>query len=115
MFPYYKSVDSENCEGKDVMPRSRELASTYIVQKRSIQEDIYRLEFQDKIVTMGMGGLLPELADPTQLRSVLDVGCGTGGWLMEMAKAYPMIERLVGVDISHKLVMYAREQAEKLG
>jgi ubiquinone/menaquinone biosynthesis C-methylase UbiE len=84
------------------------------VQNRSSLDEMTRLEIQDKMVTTGMGGVLPELADPTILRRVLDVGCGTGGWLMETARTYPTIEKLVGVDISDKMIAYARSQAENL-
>ena len=89
----------------------RELDSAYFVQDRSNLEEVTRLEIQDKMITAGMGGVLPELADPTSLRRVLDVGCGTGGWLIEMAKIYPTIEKLVGADISGKMMEYARTQA----
>jgi ubiquinone/menaquinone biosynthesis C-methylase UbiE len=71
-----------------------------------------RLENQDKMLTASMGGVLPELADPTSLRKVLDVGCGTGGWLMETARTYPTIKRLVGADISDKILEYARDRAK---
>src|SRR5215813_13516530 len=70
-----------------------------------------RLEVQDKMLTMGMGGVLPELAEHLQLQRVLDVGCGTGGWLTETARTYPTIEKLVGVDVSSKMLAYARAQA----
>jgi ubiquinone/menaquinone biosynthesis C-methylase UbiE len=71
-----------------------------------------RVEIQDKMLTTGMGGVLSELSDPTQLHRVLDVGCGTGWWLMETARTYPTIEQLVGVDISSKMLTRARAQAE---
>jgi len=93
----------------------REHPSTYFVQDRGNREEMARLEIQDKMLTTGMGGVLPELADPTILRRVLDVGCGTGGWLLETAKTYPTIERLVGADISGEMLTYARTQAESLG
>jgi ubiquinone/menaquinone biosynthesis C-methylase UbiE len=93
----------------------KEYASTYPVQDRSNQEEMIRLDIQDKMLTMGMGGVLPELSDPTVLRRVLDVGCGTGGWLMEAARTYPTIERLVGVDISNKMMAYARAKAKDEG
>jgi ubiquinone/menaquinone biosynthesis C-methylase UbiE len=93
----------------------KEHPSAYIVQDRESRDEMTRLEIQDKMLTAGMGGVLPELADPTSLRRVLDVGCGTGGWLMEMAKAYPMIERLIGADISSKMLEYARAQAKAEG
>jgi len=82
------------------------------VQDRENLQEMTRLSIQDKMANSAMGGVLPELADPTLLRHVLDVGCGTGGWLMETARSYPTIERLVGVDISGKMVAYARGQAQ---
>jgi ubiquinone/menaquinone biosynthesis C-methylase UbiE len=89
----------------------KEFASAYIIQDRSNQEERERLDIQDQMLTTGMGGVLPELTDPSQLRHVLDVGCGTGGWLLEAAKTYPAIENLVGADISNKMMAYAREKA----
>jgi ubiquinone/menaquinone biosynthesis C-methylase UbiE len=93
----------------------REQQSTYFIQDRSNIDEMKRLEVQDKLLTAEMGGVLPELAEPLQLRRVLDVGCGTGGWLIETAKRYPSIEKLVGVDISGKMLSYARERAEEEG
>jgi ubiquinone/menaquinone biosynthesis C-methylase UbiE len=90
----------------------KEQSSTYFVQDRSNAQEMTRLEIQDKMLNAGMGGVLPELADPAQLRRVLDVGCGTGGWLIETAKTSPSIEKLFGADISGKMVEYARTQAE---
>jgi ubiquinone/menaquinone biosynthesis C-methylase UbiE len=85
------------------------------VQDRDNQEEMTRLEVQDKMITTGMGGVLPELTDTTVLRQVLDVGCGTGGWLIEVAREYPTIEKLVGADISNKMISYARARAEQQG
>jgi hypothetical protein len=48
-----------------------EHASTYIVQDRSNQDEMTHLEVQDKMVTTGMGGVLPELPDPTGLQQAL--------------------------------------------
>jgi ubiquinone/menaquinone biosynthesis C-methylase UbiE len=86
------------------------------VQDRFNLEEILRLDIQDKMLTTAMGGVLPELADEVDIsdfRRVLDVGCGTGGWLMEMVRAYPTVERLVGADISGKMITYARERASE--
>src|SRR5437773_1217229 len=93
----------------------REHPSTYLVQDRSNEEEMARLETQDKLLTTGMGGVLPELPDPTILRHILDVGCGTGGWLREAAVTCPTIEKLVGADISDKMMQYARAQAQSVG
>ena len=90
----------------------QEHPSTYVVQDRSNQEELTRLQIQDQMLTTSMGGVLPEQPDPSAFRRVLDVGCGTGGWLIEAAKTYQTMSLLVGVDVSSRMVEYARAQAE---
>ncbi len=90
----------------------REHPSTYFIQDRSNRDELRRLALQDQLITTSMGGVLPEQAEPERLRQVLDVGCGTGGWLIEVAKAYPNTSLLIGADVSKYLVDYAREQAK---
>ncbi|HLZ58316.1 MAG TPA: methyltransferase domain-containing protein [Ktedonosporobacter sp.] len=85
--------------------------STYFVQDRSSKDEMTRLHIQDQMFTASMGGVLPEQANPAIFQSVLDVGCGTGDWLIEVAKTYPHMSRLVGVDISERMVKYANKQA----
>jgi ubiquinone/menaquinone biosynthesis C-methylase UbiE len=91
--------------------QSGEQPSTYFVQDRSNQEELQRLSVQDQLITAAMRGVLPEQPDRARFRRVLDVGCGTGGWLIEMAKACPTCQQLVGIDISKRMIEYAREQA----
>src|SRR5262245_60949657 len=91
---------------------SHEHPSTYFVQDRSNEEEMARLKLGDDLATAGMGGVLPEQPDPTRFQQVLDVGCGTGGWLIALAKAYPTVKSLVGVDINDKILDYARNQAK---
>ena len=90
----------------------KEHPSTYIVEDRANLDEMARLEVQDKMLTQWMGGVLPELPDPPPLHQVLDVGCGTGDWLIELALTVPGIKRLVGVDVSLKIVEYARARAK---
>ncbi len=90
----------------------REHPSTYFVQDRSNEEELTRLQIQDQMLTAGMGGVLPEQPDPAIFQRVLDVGCGTGGWLIEAAKTCPSMSLLIGVDASERMVEYARAQAE---
>ena len=97
--------------GKASLPPRVEHPSTYVVQDRSNQQELTRLIVQDRMVTEVMGGLLPEQPDTARFERVLDVGCGTGGWLIDMAKAHPESSLLIGVDVSGKMVEYAREQA----
>lgn len=93
-------------------PSRPEYPSTYVVEDRSNQEELRRLHLQDRLLTEGQGGVLPEQPDPTAFQRVLDVGCGTGGWLIETARVYPTIKLLIGVDVSRTFVEYARAQAE---
>jgi ubiquinone/menaquinone biosynthesis C-methylase UbiE len=93
----------------------QEHPSTYIVQDRSNEEEMLRLQLQDKLTTEVMGGVLPEQEDPGVFQSVLDVGCGTGGWLIELTKTYPHISRLIGVDVSGRMLDFARAQAAAEG
>jgi ubiquinone/menaquinone biosynthesis C-methylase UbiE len=90
----------------------QEHSSTYWVQDRSNEEELNRLTLQDQLVTTGMGGPLQEQSEAASFQRVLDVGCGTGGWLIETAKTYPNLALLIGVDTSQRFIAYAREQAE---
>jgi len=90
----------------------REHPSTYFVQDRSNIDEMTRLTIQDQMFTASMGGVLPEQPNPTSFQRVLDVACGTGGWLIRAAKTYPSMSLLVGVDVSSRMIEYARTQAE---
>ena len=90
----------------------KEQPSTYVVQDRSNRDELDRLRIQDQMINAGMGGVLPEQSDPTAFEHILDVACGTGGWLIETARTYPTLSRLSGIDVSARMLKYAREQAE---
>lgn len=85
----------------------REHPSTYVVQDRENQEELQRLQLQDLLITRSMGGVLAEQSEPARFHRVLDVGCGTGGWLVETASTFPEVSTLVGVDISHRMLVHA--------
>jgi ubiquinone/menaquinone biosynthesis C-methylase UbiE len=87
-----------------------ELASTYFVEDRQNKEELARLTIQDQMLTKAMGGVLAEQPNPTIFRRVLDVACGPGGWVIGAAEMYPEMS-LVGIDISSRMINYAREQA----
>jgi ubiquinone/menaquinone biosynthesis C-methylase UbiE len=93
----------------------KEHPSTYVVQDRSNEEELARLQLQDQLVTTGMGGALPEQKDLGRFQSVLDVGCGTGNWLITLAQQLPTNSLLIGADVSRRMVEYARNQAKEQG
>src|SRR6266700_4285837 len=94
-----------------IEPRKNERASTYVVYDRNSRDELQRLTMQDQMLTAGMGGVLSEQADPMSLHRVLDIACGTGGWIINAAKTYPEMS-LVGIDVSKPMVEFARAQAE---
>jgi ubiquinone/menaquinone biosynthesis C-methylase UbiE len=77
--------------------------------------EMARLLDQDRLITQGMGGLLPERSnDFSGIERVLDVACGPGGWAQEVAFAHPEIE-VIGFDVSSAMIDYARMQAKVQG
>jgi len=85
--------------------------NTYFVQDRSNEAEFERLHIADQNMTRGMGGVFAEQADPTRFHRILDVACGTGGWLIEAAQTYPFLSRCCGVDISAMMITRARARA----
>ena len=74
--------------------------------------EMVRLLEQDRLMTQGMGGLLPERSnDFSGIQRVLDAACGPGGWVQEVALAHREIE-VVGFDISQAMIDHARMQAQ---
>ena len=80
------------------------------------QAEMVQLIKTDQLFTTAMGGLLPE--QPVQaiahLHDVLDIGCGPGGWVLEMAYAYPRMHT-TGIDISQGMIDYANTLARANG
>ncbi|GHO98694.1 hypothetical protein KSF_087420 [Reticulibacter mediterranei] len=86
-------------------------SSDYFIDHESPAE-MSRLENQDRQFTKAMGGLFVERGnDFTDLRRVLDVGCGPGVWAQEVAFTSSEIE-VVGIDISQSMISYAQTQAQ---
>jgi len=82
--------------------------SDYIANAESITE-MTRLLEQDRLMTRSVSGLLPPSVDPQTVHEVLDVGCGPGGWVREMAQSYPSIH-VTGIDTSSLVIDYAQQQ-----
>jgi SAM-dependent methyltransferase len=57
------------------------------------------IELQHQIWDICLKGRLSLCPLPEPLRNVLDVGCGTGAWAIDFAKAHPS-SRVIGMDLS---------------
>lgn len=69
------------------------------ITPRYSQEEAERLELMHLIFTMAAGGYLHLASITWHPQRILDIGCGTGTWCIEMADAYPSAE-VVGVELS---------------
>jgi ubiquinone/menaquinone biosynthesis C-methylase UbiE len=69
----------------------------------------------DTLITKGMGGILAERQNTvTGLADVLDLGCGSGGWVMEIARCTSAITA-TGVDINERMINFATMNAQGQG
>jgi ubiquinone/menaquinone biosynthesis C-methylase UbiE len=82
--------------------------NTYIFDAE-IASETTRLMLQDSQLTRGMGGPFSERnpADFETMHDILDIACGSGGWALDVAFAYPHIQ-VEGIDTSRTLIEYAR-------
>ena len=88
----------------------RRKESTYVLDEESEME-MARLLRQDQLLTQGMGGILPDQHDLSNVQRVLDLACGPGGWVLDLAFTYQDIE-IVGIDVSERMITYANAQAK---
>lgn len=86
---------------------------TYMLDPESATE-MARLMKQDQLITRGMGGIFAERPDLADVHDMLDVACGPGGWVLDVAFHYPRV-KVVGVDISRLVIEYAHAQAWSRG
>ena len=73
-----------------------------------------RLLHQDRLITKGMHGVLSGIEDISSMRYILDIACGPGGWVLDVAFEYPHIE-VTGIDLSQQMIDYANIQAQAQG
>jgi len=82
--------------------------NTYFIHDSGTE--LARLVELDRALSKGFGSLLPEHAEPSEFLSpfqrVLDVACGSGGWVLELAQRYPHLQ-VEGIDIDPRMISYA--------
>ncbi len=85
--------------------------NTYVFDAESASETT-RLMLQDRQMTRGMGGPFAERnsSDFAKMHDILDIACGSGGWVLDVAYEHPHIQ-VEGIDTSRTLIEYARASA----
>lgn len=87
--------------------------STYPIDPENAVE-MARLLTQDTIVTKAMGGPLAEQDKDRSFHDVLDLACGPGCWVLDVARLRPDTQ-VVGADISKLMTSYGRATAMARG
>src|SRR5579859_158339 len=87
--------------------------NSYVIDPESAAE-MGRLLDLDYLVNKAMGNLLPIDLNLSKIHNILDVACGPGGWVQEVAFTYPD-KQVIGIDISNTMLAYARSQASIQG
>ncbi len=87
--------------------------NTYILDSESPQE-MARQSQMDRLVTRAMGGPLAGLPELAPGAKVLDIACGTGGWVLDVAFELLDVEA-AGIDISNLMIDYASARARSEG
>lgn len=82
-----------------------EPTSSYQVDAENVAE-MARLVRQARLLSEHLG-LFPADIQLEQSRSILDIGCGPGEWALEIGRRFPE-SRVVGVDISERMIAYAQ-------
>lgn len=82
-------------------------ANRYVIDAEDATE-MARLLEQDQQMTESMGGIFSERAkdELLNIKRVLDLACGPGGWVNSVASTYPGME-VTGVDLSERMISYA--------
>ncbi len=76
--------------------------------------EMTRLISHERFMTEAMGGLFSERSDIDSMHAILDLGCGPGQWVRDVAYEYPKIA-VTGIDISDIMIDYARAHARVQG
>jgi len=93
-------------------PEQPENDNTYFVTDSG--SELARLVEQERYFIRAFGGLFPEHRDPSAFvapfHRVVDAACGSGGWVLDLATAYPNLE-VIGFDIDERMIKYASSLA----
>ena len=74
------------------------------------ESEIARLISLHQSLSTWMGGALPPTLDVSKVKRVLDIGCGVGTWVQEVAQNNPQMQ-VVGIDTNSYFIAHARAAA----
>jgi ubiquinone/menaquinone biosynthesis C-methylase UbiE len=86
--------------------------STYVIDAENAAE-MARVMAQARHIGADMGELFPAHLDLSSVHQVLDIACGPGQWVLDVAQHYPHMQ-VTGVDISQLMIAYATSLVKDL-
>jgi ubiquinone/menaquinone biosynthesis C-methylase UbiE len=75
--------------------------------------EMARLIKQARFTTKGWGGPFPNQLDLSAFHNVLDLACGPGEWVQDVAKANPTMQ-VTGVDLSQTMIAFANDISREI-
>lgn len=91
--------------------RPEQRNTTHFIPNGHTKANMLRTARMERTMTKGTGGILAEQPDPTVFQRMLDIGCGTGSWVIDAARTYPSMF-VAGIDIDGYTIQFARTEAE---
>ena len=73
--------------------------------------EIVRLSEENWLFTTTMGGPLADVPEKDALEQILDIACGPGDWILDVAFNHANIE-VTGVDFNPTIIAYANAKAQ---
>ena len=70
---------------------------TYFIDSQSAAEMARLMDF-DRYLTKAMGGPMEERTEYSNIHRILDIACGPGGWVLDLAFEHPEID-MFGIEI----------------
>lgn len=80
------------------------------IRRREIAELAAGSRLQHRLFFHALGRLLPAAIEVEQVKTVLDVFCGSGAWAIDLAKSYPSIT-ITALDPNPQMLEIARVEA----
>jgi ubiquinone/menaquinone biosynthesis C-methylase UbiE len=74
------------------------------------ETEVARLLMQHRQLSEFLGDILPKSLDLSNVHRVLDVACGVGAWVLDMARRHPAMQ-VIGIDKSQYFIEQARTMA----
>ena len=86
---------------------------TSLLDPEDVAEMVGIIDYNQAIIK-AMGGPLAEQGDLSRFHQILDVACGSGDWVLDVAHTNPHIE-IAGIDPSATMIQYANARASSQG